>query len=181
MSEHIPHGVVRVVRARAGRICEYCHLPQILQEAAFHIDHISPRSRKGSSDTENLALACVTCSLKKAARTHSRDPLSKELVPLFHPRHDRWGDHFRWSGSKLIGRTPTGRATIVALGNESSSHRCHSASTNRTRALDAGIMTCKPGPRRAMTGYKVMQGSTSRPRPRHKSLRQQRIQRSISP
>ena len=116
MSEHIPHGVVRVVRARAGRICEYCHLPQILQEAAFHIDHISPRSRKGSSDTDNLALACVTCSLKKAARTHSRDPLSKELVPLFHPRHDRWSDHFRWSGSKLIGRTPTGRATIDALG-----------------------------------------------------------------
>jgi HNH endonuclease len=77
MSEHIPHGVVRVVRARAGRICEYCHLPQILQEAAFHIDHISPRSRKGSSDIDNLALACVTCSLKKAARTHSRDPLSK--------------------------------------------------------------------------------------------------------
>jgi HNH endonuclease len=69
MSEHIPHGVVRVVRARAGRICEYCHLPQILQEAAFHIDHISPRSRKGSSDIDNLALACVTCSLRKAALT----------------------------------------------------------------------------------------------------------------
>ena len=53
---------------------------------------------------------------KQAARTRARDALSKELVPLFHPRYDRWSDHFRWSGSKLTGRTATGRATIVALG-----------------------------------------------------------------
>ena len=73
---------------------EYCHLPQVLQEAAFHIDHVSPRSGRGPSQADNLALACVTCSLKKAARTHARDPQTKELVPLFHPRHDRWSDHF---------------------------------------------------------------------------------------
>jgi HNH endonuclease len=116
MGEHIPAALVRLVHDRAGKICEYCHLPQLLQEAAFHIDHISPRSGKGPSHADNLALACVTCSLKKAARTRARDPLTKKLVPLFHPRHDRWSDHFRWSGSKLIGRTPTGRATIFALG-----------------------------------------------------------------
>jgi 5-methylcytosine-specific restriction endonuclease McrA len=115
MSEHIPAALVRVVRDRAGRICEYCHLPQVLQEAAFHIDHISPRSDSGPSHTDNLALACVTCSLKKAARTNARDPLTKKLAPLFHPRRDRWSDHFRWSGNKLIGRTATGRATIHAL------------------------------------------------------------------
>jgi hypothetical protein len=93
MSEHIPGALARAVRDRAGNICEYCHLPQLLQEAAFHIDHISPRSGKGPSHADNLALACVTCSLKKAARTRARDALSKELVPLFHPRHDRWRDH----------------------------------------------------------------------------------------
>src|SRR5207247_1500187 len=71
----------------------------------------------GPTSAENLALACVTCSLKKAARTHGRDPVSKELVPLFHPRQDRWSDHFGWSrGCRLIGRTSTGRATILALG-----------------------------------------------------------------
>jgi hypothetical protein len=116
MSEHIPGALARAVRDRAGNICEYCHLPQLLQEAAFHIDHIAPRSGKGPSHADNLALACVTCSLKKAARTRARDALSKELVPLFHPRYDRWRAHFRWSGSKLMGRTATGRATIVALG-----------------------------------------------------------------
>ena len=102
MSEHIPGALARAVRDRAGNICEYCHLPQLLQEAAFHIDHISPRSGKGPSHADNLALACVTCSLKKAARTRARDASSKELVPLFHPRFDRWRDHFRWSGSKLM-------------------------------------------------------------------------------
>ena len=43
MSEHIQGALARAVRDRAGNICEYCHLPQLLQEAAFHIDHISPR------------------------------------------------------------------------------------------------------------------------------------------
>jgi hypothetical protein len=39
------------------------------------------------------------------------------MVRLFHPRNDHWPDHFRRSGSgRLIGRTATGRATIVALG-----------------------------------------------------------------
>ena len=33
------------------------------------------------------------------------------------PRRDRWSDHFRWTKDwHLIGRTPTGRATITALG-----------------------------------------------------------------
>jgi hypothetical protein len=41
----------------------------------------------------------------------------KKSVPLFNPRQDRWSDHFRWSaGSRLLGRTATGRATISALG-----------------------------------------------------------------
>jgi len=117
MSEHIATALVKLVRRRSRDLCEYCHLPQISQEAAFHVDHIQPRAAQGLTRGDNLALACVTCSLRKAARTHGRDPDSGQLVPLFHPRQDRWADHFRWSGEcRLIGRTPSGRATIVALG-----------------------------------------------------------------
>jgi len=117
MSEHLPAALIKMVRRRAGQVCEYCLLPQRSQEAAFHVDHIQPRAAQGPTRAENLALACVTCSLKKAARTHGRDPDSKELVPLYHPRQDRWSNHFRWTrGCRLIGRTPTGRATILALG-----------------------------------------------------------------
>jgi hypothetical protein len=117
MSSGLSAKLARLVRDRAGQVCEYCKLPQSSQEAAFHIDHICPRAAGGLTDAGNLALACVTCSLKKAARTHARDPLSNELVPLFHPRDDRWTDHFRWTrGNRLVGRTPTGRATVAALG-----------------------------------------------------------------
>lgn len=34
---------------------------------------------------------------------------------LFHPRQDRWQNHFRWEGALLIGLTATGRATIAVL------------------------------------------------------------------
>jgi 5-methylcytosine-specific restriction endonuclease McrA len=116
MSEHVPAALGKLVRERARRRCEYCGLPQSSQ-AAFHVDHVKPRSAHGATIASNPALACVTCSLRKAARTQARDPMSKERVPLFHPRQDRWSDHLRWTrGCRLIGRTPTGRATISALG-----------------------------------------------------------------
>ena len=117
MSEYVPVGLARLVRERAGGRCEYCRLPQSSKEAAFHVDHIKQRSAGGATVEKNLALACVTCSLQKAARTHARDRVSKKRVPLFRPRQDRWADHFRWMRScRLFGRTPTGRATITALG-----------------------------------------------------------------
>jgi hypothetical protein len=39
------------------------------------------------------------------------------MTPLFNPRKHLWEEHFRWSQNwkKLIGRTPIGRATVVAL------------------------------------------------------------------
>jgi hypothetical protein len=108
---------MRLVGQRARDRCEYGLLPQASQEAVFHVDHIRPRASGGRTRADNLALACVTCSLRKAARTSARDPLSGRAVPLFHPRQDQWPDHFEWSAScRLIGRTTTGRATIVALG-----------------------------------------------------------------
>src|SRR3954468_14247055 len=94
MSSHIPPRLAREVRERAGNTCEYCGLPQISQEATFHIDHVVPRSRDGATLFENLALACVTCSLHKAARQRARDPKTGKTVILFNPRIDDWRDHF---------------------------------------------------------------------------------------
>jgi hypothetical protein len=39
------------------------------------------------------------------------------LVPLFNPRRQSWSEHFVWSddGTRILGKTPIGRATIVAL------------------------------------------------------------------
>jgi hypothetical protein len=36
-------------------------------------------------------------------------------VRLFHPRRDRWSDHFAWQGPTLVGQTSIARATILVL------------------------------------------------------------------
>ena len=117
MSPQIPVRLVKLVRERAGDVCEYCILPQASQEATFHVDHVLPRSQNGPTELANLALACVTCSLRKAARTAANDPRTGNAVRLFSPRSDLWTDHFAFTTTwRLRLRTPTGRATIEALG-----------------------------------------------------------------
>src|SRR5207302_1022441 len=85
------------------------------QEATFHIDHVVPRAAGGLSLMDNLALACVSCSLRKEARRSARDPRTGRTVPLYHPRRQRWGAHFCWEGVRVVGLTLTGRATVAAL------------------------------------------------------------------
>jgi hypothetical protein len=111
----IPALLSRLVVARAGDRCEYCGLSQQGQEARFHVDHVIPRASGGLTTLENLALACVSCSLYKAARVTAPDPQSGREVALFNPRADRWEEHFRWEGVRVVGLTPTGRATVEAL------------------------------------------------------------------
>jgi hypothetical protein len=100
---------------RAGNRCEYCQLSQLGQEAAFHIDHVVPRAAGGPTVADNLALACVSCSLRKWAKQTAPDPESGEEVPLFNPRTQVWAEHFRWAAERLVPLTPTGRATLAAL------------------------------------------------------------------
>ena len=37
------------------------------------------------------------------------------MVELFHPRRDIWIQHFEWLGIDLVGKTATGRATVLVL------------------------------------------------------------------
>ena len=105
----------RQVIERAESHCEYCGLAQTGQEATFHIDHAVPVVAGGSTALENLALACVSCSLRKGGRMLVPDPQTHEHVALFNPRLDSWQTHFRWEGVWVMGLTPTGRATVAAL------------------------------------------------------------------
>jgi 5-methylcytosine-specific restriction endonuclease McrA len=112
----LPAATARLIRDRARSACEYCLLPQEWQEAEFHFDHIVPRKAGGQSDADNLALACVGCSLHKGAQSAARDPVTLQVVALFNPRQDEFEEHFRWTRTwRLVGRTAIGRATIVAL------------------------------------------------------------------
>jgi len=103
------------VEDRAGGRCEYCGMHQALQGATFHVEHVFPRSRGGSSHSDNLAWACPGCNLHKADRVEATDPDTGAVVPLFNPRQQGWHEHFRWEGYEIRGRTPVGRATIAYL------------------------------------------------------------------
>lgn len=104
----------QVVR-RAGNRCEYCGLSQLGQEALFHVGHVQPVTEGGPSVLGNLALACVSCSLRKGARYSAVDPLTGKNMPLFHPRMQSWHEHFAWNGVRIAGRSAIGRATLHAL------------------------------------------------------------------
>lgn len=114
MTEIPSHLRSRVVARAAGR-CEYCGLAQIGQEATFHVDHVVPVVANGPTEVENLALACVSCSLRKGHRQTAVDPETGREVRLLDPRRDEWTEHLRWEGVEVRGLTPTGRATVELL------------------------------------------------------------------
>ncbi len=105
------------VAQRAQHRCEYCHAPEALFNLPFEVEHIMPPSYGGTEEEANLALACRACNLFKSDRVQSRDPASRSLVRLFHPRDDSWDEHFAVdpeTGS-VLGTTAIGRATTVQL------------------------------------------------------------------
>lgn len=105
-----------VVRLRGGGLCEYCRLPEALAPVGFVLDHIRARQHYGATVSENLALACMECNLHKGPNLTSLDPPGTgRITRLFNPRKDDWPKHFLWDGGTLVGLTPIGRATILAL------------------------------------------------------------------
>lgn len=112
---HIPAVLRNLVIRRAGNACEYCGLSQKGQEATFHVDHIVPVASNGETTAENLALGCVSCSLRKGAKETMIDSETDQEVKLFHPRLDAWNKHFQWNRVILKGLTAKGRATIQLL------------------------------------------------------------------
>ena len=111
----IPVYLRRLVIQRADNRCEYCRISQIGQVATFHIDHIVPVVAGGETVAENLALACVSCSLRKGARQELEDLETGQVVSIFNSRQQLWKEHFAWKGLQVVGLTATGRATVQAL------------------------------------------------------------------
>lgn len=105
----------RQVWRRASGTCEYCQMPSQFYRAPFQIDHIIAEQHGGQTVFSNLALACFHCNLGKGPNIAGKDPATRRMTRLFHPRQDHWEDHFRWHGARLIGRTPIGRTTIQVL------------------------------------------------------------------
>jgi hypothetical protein len=91
--------------------------PQRLVLGLLEIDHIIPKARSGTDEFENLWLACRLCNNFKGTQTDMLDPETDHRVRLYDPRRQKWSEHFQWSddGTRILGRTPCGRATVIAL------------------------------------------------------------------
>jgi HNH endonuclease len=110
-------GERKFVIERAQGCCEYCWSQLSFSPSPFAIEHIIPLIKNGTDDLYNLAFSCSGCNGHKYDRTDAYDPLTGELVPLYHPRQQLWVNHFVWSAdfTDIIGTSPVGRATIDRL------------------------------------------------------------------
>ena len=72
-------------------------------------------TKGGQTHLENLCLACSACNAYKGAATSAFDRESNLSVPLFHPRRDRWADHFEFQGAWIVGTSEIGTATVRLL------------------------------------------------------------------
>jgi hypothetical protein len=113
----IPAEIDRRVRIAARNRCGYCLSPQHLVMSILEIDHLTPLAHGGTDDEENLWLACSFCNGHKSDKLIGIDPETGQQTVLFNPRTQVWREHFHWSddGLLVVGITPTGRVTIIAL------------------------------------------------------------------
>lgn len=114
---HVPDDVRQRLRREADDRCGYCLSPQRLVLGPLEIEHLTPTARGGTDEIENLWLACRLCNNFKGTQTDALDPDTDQRVPLYNPRRQNWSEHFQWSGdgTRILGRTPCGRATVLAL------------------------------------------------------------------
>jgi HNH endonuclease len=114
---YIPENVKTRVREAAKNRCGYCQSLQKYVLGVLEIEHIIPKASGGNDNQENLWLSCRLCNSYKGIQTKATDPVSDQTVQLFNPRTQKWSQHFTWSkdGACIIGSTPCGRATVLAL------------------------------------------------------------------
>lgn len=112
---HVSAELRRLVAQRAAHRCEYCLIPQAVTLAPHEIDHLISEKHGGSTGEGNLALSCTLCNRFKGSDISSIDPLSGQVVALFHPRRDQWSNHFRNREGYIEPLTTTGRVTVNLL------------------------------------------------------------------
>lgn len=117
MAERISAEQRRVVVERAIGCCEYCRSQARFATQSFSVEHVYPKGRGGATTLENLCLACQGCNNHKFLKMEARDPVTEKNVALYHPRKQKWREHFVWNDdfTIIVGLTPTGRATVSAL------------------------------------------------------------------
>jgi hypothetical protein len=115
MSDSVSTRLRRLVIQRAHEICEYCLIHQDDACFSFHIDHIVSRKQRGATTSANLALSCLRCNVAKGTDPGTFIGRPPRLVRLYHPRQDRWVQHFRLAAARIVPLTDQGLATVRLL------------------------------------------------------------------
>ena len=115
MSNYISPETRQIVASRANHACEYCLIAEADAYFRFQVEHIISRKHGGSSELENLALACVFCNRYKGSDIASLIPETDKLVRFCNPRTMRWSEHFRLNGVLIEPLTAIGEATVRIL------------------------------------------------------------------
>jgi 5-methylcytosine-specific restriction endonuclease McrA len=103
------------VRTRAKNRCEYCLKFNGIDIVKHQIDHIRAIKHRGEDSLSNLALACSVCNLMKGDNLAGWDDITDDVVRLYHPRIDKWSEHFEMDNAFIMGLTPIGRVTVYVL------------------------------------------------------------------
>lgn len=112
---YIPKALREQINTQAKGRCEYC---LIHEDDAFwphELDHIFAEKHGGTTDETNLCLCCEVCNGFKGSDLCSLDPLTGEIVSLFHPRRQNWQEHFRLNRTRIEPLTASGRVTVKIL------------------------------------------------------------------
>jgi len=115
MSAAVSATLRRQVIERASGLCEYCLIHQRDAHFTFQVDHIISRKQRGPTKASNLALACLRCNVAKGTDPAAYIGRPRRLVRLYHPRDDRWSDHFLLEGPRIAPLTDIGEATVRLL------------------------------------------------------------------
>lgn len=113
MSKKISKSLRLAAAKRANNCCEYGHIPHIDSYYGFQVDHIVSRKHGRKTVLTNLAYACPDCNSYKGTDLGTYLTSSLIITRFFHPRLDKWEDHFQTDHSGLIfALTDIGNATI---------------------------------------------------------------------
>jgi 5-methylcytosine-specific restriction endonuclease McrA len=82
--QKIPKATRRQVAEQANYRCNYCRSPE-WAGVPMVVDHVVPLAAGGTSNIENLCLACYRCNEFKGPKSDALDPLSDKQVSLFKP------------------------------------------------------------------------------------------------
>lgn len=112
---YIPEQLRRLVEERAVNRCEYCRMHIEDSYPTHEVDHIYAEKHGGETSESNLCLSCYDCNRFKGSDLCSLDPLTGDIVALFHLRRDQWAAHFQLTDGEIQPISSNGRVTVKLL------------------------------------------------------------------